>query len=198
MGTKDPRVDAYIAKAPEFARPILTTLRTTVHATCPETEEEIKWGHPHFAYKGMMCGMAAFKQYAAFIFWKHKLVFGGDEKRWSGALSKMTTKADLPSKSVLAGYITKAMALNDAGVKIERERREPKAPLRVPADLASALKKNAKAKTVFTEFPPSKKRDYVEWITAAKTGDTRTRRLTQAVEWIAEGKSRNWKYEQRA
>ena len=93
--------------------------------------------------------------------------------------------------------IKKAAALNDAGVKIERVRREP-APVRVPADLSSALKKNAQAQAAFKEFSPSHKREYVEWITDAKTDETRTRRLTQAIEWMAEGKSRNWKYEKRA
>jgi uncharacterized protein YdeI (YjbR/CyaY-like superfamily) len=195
MGTRDPRVDAYIAKAPEFARPILTTVRATVHAAVPDVEETIKWGAPHFDYKGMLLGMASFKHYAAIHFWKEKLIFGKDVKRRNAELGRFTTPADLPPNSVLAGYLKKAAALNDAGVKIERERREPKPPLRVPADLASALKKNAKAHTVFTDFSPSKKRDYVEWITGAKTGETRSRRLAQAIEWIGAGKSRNWKYE---
>lgn len=197
MGAKDPRVDAYIAKAPAFAKPILTELRATVHGACPDVEEGIKWGHVHFGYRGMMCGMAAFKQHATFMFWKQKLVFGADDTRWSGELSKLTTKADLPAKRALAGYIRKAMALNDAGVKIERVRREP-APIRVPADLASALKRNGRAQTAFNDFSPSHKREYIEWLTEARSDETRTRRLMQAVEWIAEGKSRNWKYEKRA
>src|SRR5262245_48441386 len=108
MGAKDPRVDAYIAKAPAFAKPILTELRATVHGACPDVEEGIKWGHVHFGYRGMMCGMAAFKQHATFMFWKQKLVFGADDTRWSGELSKLTTKADLPAKRALAGYIRKA------------------------------------------------------------------------------------------
>ena len=186
MGTRDPRVDAYIAKAPKFAQPILTTLRATVHAAVPDVEEGIKWGAPHFGYKGMLCGMAAFKQYAAMMFWKEKLVFGTHVKEHNHALGRLTTLSDLPPKSVLAGYIKKAAALNDAGVKVERVRREP-TPVRVPADLSSALRKNAKAQTAFKEFSPSHRREYVEWITGAKTDETRTRRLTQAIEWIGEG-----------
>ena len=197
MGARDPRVDAYIAKAPEFAQPILTTLRATVHAAVPGVEEGIKWGAPHFGYKGMLCGMAAFKQYAAMMFWKEKLIFGKNVTEHNHALGRLTKPSDLPPKSVLAGYIRKAAALNDAGVKIERVRREPK-PIRVPTDLSSALKKNAKAQAAFKEFSPSHKREYIEWLTEAKTDETRTRRLTQAIAWIAEGKSRNWKYEKRA
>jgi len=197
MGTRDPRVDAYIAKAPDFAKPILTTLRATVHAAIPEVEEGIKWGAPHFGYKGMLCGMAAFKEYAAMMFWKEKLIFGANVIARNRGLGRLTTLSDLPPKRVLAGYIKKAAALNDAGVKIERVRREPK-PIRIPADLSSALKKNVKAQAAFKSFSPSHKREYIEWLTGAKTDDTRTRRLTQAIEWIAEGKSRNWKYERRA
>ncbi len=197
MGRKDPRVDAYIAKVPEFARPILTTLRATVHAAVPDVEETIKWGAPHFDYKGMLLGMASFKHYAAMHFWKEKLIFGKDVKRLNAELGRLTAPADLPSKSVLTGYIKKAAALNDNGVKIERVRREAR-PIRVPPDLASALKKNATAQAAFQEFSPSRKREYIEWLTGARTDETRTRRLTQAIEWIAEGKSRNWKYEKRA
>ena len=197
MGKKDPRVDAYITKAPEFARPILTTLRAAVHAAVPDVEEDIKWGAPHFGYRGMLCGMAAFKHYAAMMFWKEKLIFGEDVTERNHALGRLTKMSDLPAKSVLTGYIKKAAALNEAGVKIERVRREPK-PVRVPSDLASALKRNTRAQTAFKEFPPSHKREYIEWLTDAKTDETRTRRLTQAIEWIAEGKSRNWKYEKRA
>jgi len=195
MGTRDPRVDAYIAKAPDFAKPILTELRATVHAACPAVEEDIKWGAPHFGYKGMMCGMASFKQYAAFIFWKHKLVFG-EEERTDSPLARLTTVGDLPPKRVLAGYVKKAAALNDAGVKEERVRKPPK-PVRVPADLTAALAKTKKAQAAFAAFPPSHKREYVEWIIEAKTDETRARRLKQAIEWIAEGKSRNWKYEKK-
>jgi uncharacterized protein YdeI (YjbR/CyaY-like superfamily) len=196
MGTRDPRVDAYIAKAPDFAKPILAELRATVHAACPAVDEDIKWGAPHFMYKGMLCGMASFKRYAAIVFWKETLVLGQARKRINEELGRLTTMADLPPKSVLAGYIRKAAALNDAGVKVERVR-TPSKPVRVPADLAGALEKNTKARAAFETFPPSHKREYIEWITEAKTDDTRTRRLRQAIAWIAEGKSRNWKYQKK-
>jgi uncharacterized protein YdeI (YjbR/CyaY-like superfamily) len=195
MGTRDPRVDAYIAKAPEFAKPILAEVRAIVHAACPAVEEDIKWRAPAFMYKGMMCGMASFKQYAAFIFWKHELVFG-EKERTDSPLVRLTQVGDLPPKRVLSGFVKKAAALNDDGVKVERVRRPPK-PVRVPAALARALGKNKKALMAFEAFPPSHKREYVEWITEAKTDETRTRRLKQAIEWIAEGKSRNWKYEKK-
>jgi uncharacterized protein YdeI (YjbR/CyaY-like superfamily) len=197
MGKRDPRVDAYIAKAPDFAKPILTTLRETVHAACPDVEEDIKWGAPHFGYKGMLCGIASFKRYAAVVFWKEKLIFGNDVERLNMALGRLASVDDLPPKRVLAGYVKKAAALNDAGVKVERPRRDAK-PVRVPAVLATALKTNAKAQAAFTAFPPSHKREYVDWIAEAKTDETRTRRVAQAVTWIAEGKSRTWKYQKRA
>jgi uncharacterized protein YdeI (YjbR/CyaY-like superfamily) len=195
MGRRDPRVDAYIEKSADFARPILTHLRETVHAAVPDVEEAMKWSFPHFIYKGMLCSMASFKQHCAFGFWKGSLVLGGDGNRdGMGHMGRITTLRDLPSKKELTGYIRKAAALNDQGVKVERQPMRPRTPVRVPPYVLAALKKNKKAKTAFDAFPPSHKREYVEWITEAKSDETRARRLTTAVEWMAKGKSRNWKY----
>jgi uncharacterized protein YdeI (YjbR/CyaY-like superfamily) len=197
MGKRDPRVDAYISKAADFAKPILNQLREAVHASCPDVEEDMKWSFPHFMYKGMLCSMASFKEHAAFNFWKGSLIFD-DEARSSeamGQLGRLTKLSDLPSKKALAGHLKKAMALNEQGVKVVRapKRAAPKA-VRVPEDLAVALKKNKKAHATFAGFSPSHKREYIEWITEAKTAGTRARRLERAVEWMGEGKSRNWKY----
>jgi uncharacterized protein YdeI (YjbR/CyaY-like superfamily) len=200
MGTKDPRVDAYIAKSADFAQPILTTIRATVHAACPDVVEEMKWSFPHFTYKGMLCSMASFKQHCAFGFWKASLVLGGSAKEADamGQFGRLTKVSDLPPKKTLVSYVKKAMELNDQGIKVEK-----KAPRRTtvetapPADLAAALKKNRKANALFNALPPSHKREYIEWITEAKGAETRARRLAQSLEWIAEGKSRNWKYERR-
>ncbi len=198
MGTRDARVDAYIAQSAEFARPILAHLREVVHAACPEVEETMKWSRPHFDYKGMFCGMAAFKEHCAFGFWKHSLVVekGGDGvEKGMGQFGRITRLADLPSKKVLTGYIKLAKQLNDEEVK-SPTRSKPKAPreLVVPDDLAKALAGNTAARATFEKFSPSNKREYVDWLTEAKTETTRTRRLATAVEWLAEGKPRNWKY----
>ena len=197
MGTRDPRVDAYIEKSADFARPILKHLRAVVHEGCPDCVEELKWNVPHFTYKGMFAGMAAFKQHCTFGFWKGSLVVG--DKAASpdgmGQFGRITSLADLPPKATLLKYTKKAAALNDAGVKVERGPRAPKKPLRIPADLAAALAKNKKASEVFAAFSPTRKRDYVEWLTEAKSDATRSKRLATAMGWISEGKSRNWKYE---
>ena len=201
MGKKDPRVDAYINKAADFAKPILTHLRETVHAAVPDVVEEMKWSFPHFTYKGMLCSMAAFKQHAMFGFWKASLVLGDKAKTDDGMghLGRITKIADLPSTKELTAYIKKAVALNDAGVKVARTPKNPAraTPVRVPADLAAALKKNKKAQATFDAFSPSHRKEYIEWITGAKTDETRTRRLKTAVEQMAEGKSQNWKYERK-
>jgi uncharacterized protein YdeI (YjbR/CyaY-like superfamily) len=196
MGKKDPRVDAYIEKSAEFAKPILKHLRTVVHAACPEAEETMKWSFPHFDYKGeMMCSMASFKGHCAFGFWKGSLVLGDKATEGAmGQLGRITSIEDLPSEKTLTSYVKKAAKLNDEGVKAERAPRRAKAAVEVPEDLTRALKKNKKALTAFEAFPPSHKREYVEWIVEAKGEDTRKRRLESAVEWIAEGKPRNWKY----
>ena len=199
MGTRDKRIDAYIATAQEFAKPILTRIRKTIHEACPDVAETIKWGMPAFDYKGPMCGMAAFKQHATFGFWKSSLVFDkGDryarDPNGMAAFGKMTAVSDLPPKKVLAGYIKKAAALNDEGVKVERQR-TPRQPLPVPPALAAALARNKRAKAAFDALPPSHRREYNEWIGEAKTDATRDKRVAQAIQWIADGKSRNWKYQ---
>lgn len=200
MGTRDPRVDAYIGKAAEFARPILRHLREVVHATCPDAVETIKWGHPQFEYKGPFCGMASFKAHAAFGFWKHTLVVpdgDGKAKEAYGTFGRLTAVSDLPSKAVLARFVRKAMDLNDRGVKVVRSKTGPKAPVRTPAALTAALAKDAKARATWEAFSPSHRREYAAWIAEAKGADTRQRRLDTTLEWLAEGKSRNWKYEKR-
>ena len=198
MGTRDKRVDAYIAKSADFARPILEHIREVVHEGCPEVEETIKWGFPNFLHKGMLCNMAAFKEHCAFGFWKAKLVLDESDRRPDeamGQLGRITRLADLPPRRKLVGYVKKARELNDAGVKVARRRAAtPRAALEPPAELIAALKKSKKAKDSFEAFPPSHKREYIEWITEAKTDATRQRRLAQAIEWIADGKPRNWKY----
>ena len=195
MGARDPRIDAYVAKSADFAKPILVYLRDLVHATCPQAEETIKWGMPTFLYHGMLCGVGAFKQHCAFGFWKHSLVVGaGRYDDAMGQFGRITQVADLPPKRQLVALIRKAMQLNEAGVGAPRKRAAPRPAPKAPADLAAALKKNAKAAATFSAFSPSHKRDYVEWITEAKREETRSKRVAQAVVWMAEGKPRNWKY----
>jgi uncharacterized protein YdeI (YjbR/CyaY-like superfamily) len=198
MGTRDKRVDAYIAKAGGFARPILEHLRDIVHAACPDVEETIKWSFPNFIYKGMLCNMAAFKEHCAFGFWKSSLIVergGAAVEKVMGQFGRITQLSDLPSQKILSGYIKEAMRLNDEGIK-SPARTNPKEPreLVVPDDLVDALKTNKAALATFEKFSPSHKREYVEWITEAKTEATRARRLAQAIEWMGEGKPRNWKY----
>jgi uncharacterized protein YdeI (YjbR/CyaY-like superfamily) len=195
MGTKDPRVDAYIDHAAPFAQPILARIRAIVHEACPDVEETLKWRSPHFLYKGMLCGMAAFKQHCAFGFWKGKLVVDAPSDGAMGNFGCLKKVSDLPPKKTLVGYVKKAMALNDAPVKTPRPLKHPKPPLEVPTELAAALKRSAKARKTFDALPPSHRREYVEWITEAKREETRAKRLATTIEWLAEGKSRNWKYE---
>src|SRR5215207_308230 len=199
MGTRDPRIDAYIADSADFARPILTHLREVVHAACPDVEETMKWAFPHFMYKGMLCSMASFKQHCAFGFWKGSLIVdreGRSAEEAMGQFGRITALSDLPSTKVLTGYVKEAMRLNDEGVKSPTRSapRTKKGEVVVPDDLATALKRNKKAQATFDSFSPSHRREYVEWITEAKGEETRKRRLETAVDWMAEGKSRNWKY----
>ncbi|MCG3130966.1 MAG: hypothetical protein FLDDKLPJ_01741 [Phycisphaerae bacterium] len=206
--TFDPRIDAYIAKSADFARPILTHLRRIVHEGCPNVTETLKWSMPAFEYKGLLCGMAAFKRHCTFDFWKHSLVMGDEAAAGEaspvakideamGQFGRITKLSDLPPRRVLLSYVRKAAKLNDEGVKLPRAPRGPAKKLRTPPDLAAALKKNKTAATNFTAFSPSHRNEYIEWITEAKAKETRQRRLATAIEWIAQGKGRNWKYERK-
>jgi uncharacterized protein YdeI (YjbR/CyaY-like superfamily) len=198
MGSRDARIDAYIARSADFARPILSHIREVVHRACPEVEEDMKWSSPHFMYRGMLCGMSAFKAHCAFGFWKGRLILDGKGQKAEeamGQFGRITALGDLPSERVMAGYVKKAMKLNEEGVQVPgRADRKPRPEATVPKDLAAALRKNARARASFEGFSPSKRREYVEWITEAKTDATRERRLATAIEWMAEGKSRHWKY----
>jgi uncharacterized protein YdeI (YjbR/CyaY-like superfamily) len=198
MGSRDKRIDTYIDKSADFAKPILRQLREIVHEACPEVQETMKWSFPHFDYKGMLCSMAAFKEHCAFGFWKASLILNDEHKSADamGQFGRITSIKNLPSKRVLLGYIRKAMELNDQGVKARKAKpKGEKKELVVPEHFMAAVRKEKKALTTFEGFPYSKKKDYVEWVTEAKTDATRQQRLKTSVEWLAEGKSRNWKYE---
>jgi uncharacterized protein YdeI (YjbR/CyaY-like superfamily) len=197
MGTRDPRVDAYIARSAEYARPILSHLREIVHSACPDVEETLKWNAPHFMYRGMLAGMSAFKAHCAFGFWKGSLVTGGDgglEAQAMGQFGRITSLDDLPPKRVIAGFVKQAMKLNEEGVRTPKRRKTPTPDPVMPAELAEALRKNPEARATFEAFSPSHRREYVDWIAEAKGEDTRQRRLANAIKWMAEGKARNWKY----
>lgn len=193
----DPRIDAYIAKQAEFARPILEHLRMVIHAASPEIEEAIKWGMPHFLYKGkQLAGMAAFKAHATLNFWKGTLVTSELARDGGmGQFGRLTSIADLPDDSTLATLVRKAMDLTDQGVKRVRKARAPLARATAPGDFRDALDAEPGAAAIFDGFSPSARREYVEWVTGAKRPETRAKRIAQSARWIAEGKKRNWKYE---
>ncbi len=191
MPKKDPRIDAYISKAADFAKPILHRIRKAVHKGCPQAEEDIKWKSPFFMYKGMFAAMMAFKGHCALILPRNgKLILGKEEARFR----RLTSADDLPADNVLLGYIRKAVELKDAGVKRPRPTTKKK-PVAVPDYFLAALKKNEKALAAFEKMPPSHKREYVDWIVEAKREETRAKRITSAIQMLSEGKSRNWKYQ---
>jgi len=196
--SRDPRIDAYIARQADFARPILEHLRAAIHAACPEAEETLKWSMPSFLYKGkILANMAAFKAHAAFGFWRSSDVLGqtGAERESMGQFGRLTSVSDLPPKTELEALVRKAIAVIDSGPAPAKPKKPPKPILPTPDDLRAALDAAPTAAATFDAFPPSCRRDYVEWVTEAKRPETRAKRIAQAVEWMAEGKKRNWKYE---
>lgn len=202
MVKKDNRVDLYIAKAKPFAQSILNHLRALVHQACPDVEESIKWSFPNFEYKGIFCSMAAFKEHCSFGFWKASLMKDAEKLKDNqqsamGHAGKIKSLKDLPSDKIVMGWIKEAAKLNEDGIKLPPRKKTEFKDLDVPDYFLKAVSKNKKALVIFEKFPPSHKKEYVQWITEAKTEDTRNRRRNTAIEWIAEGKGRNWKYEKK-
>lgn len=192
---RDPRVDAYIAKARPFAQSILTHLREPVHMHAPGVEETLKWGVPHFTLNDQnLAGMAAFKEHATFGFWRDEEVTGSPRDTGAmGSMGRLVSIADLPDDTAMAAMIVKAVALAAEG-KPKRAAPKPKAALDMPADLGAALKADAAAQAHWDAFSPGKRRDYVEWVIEAKRDETRVKRIATIAQQVAEGKERNWKY----
>lgn len=205
MAKKEKTVDTYIAKSADFAKPILYHIRDLVHKACPDVEEKIKWGMPFFDYKGeMLCHMASFKQHAVMGFWKASLMKdpvlteNAKAETAMGHLGKITSLKSMPSDKKITAWIKEAMQLTDKGIKLPAKTKPAeKKELTVPDYFAKALAKNKKARQVFENFAYSHRKEYLQWITEAKTEETRNKRMATALEWIAEGKGRNWKYERK-
>ena len=204
METFNPAVDAYIAKSAAFAQPIIVHLRQLVHQACPEIQEGLKWSMPFFDYNGPVCQVAAFKEHMAFGFWKarlladkHKVLKLDDEKSAAGSFGRITSLADLPPDEILIAYIKEAVQLNKDGVKVVAKPKPAteKKEITIPGDFLTELAKHPTAQAHFGKFSPSKQREYAEWFIEAKTEATKQKRIQQALEWISEGKSRNWKYQ---
>ena len=194
--TRDPRIDAYIARSAEFARPILEHVRELVHKTLPGAGEAVKWGMPHFTHKGKnIAGMAAFKAHCAVMVHGEGRQ-GAEERGGMGSYGKIASPEDLPDDAELAAKLIEARERIDAAGTAQKPMKAgPKPELPVPQDFAAALRDDSSAKATFDGFPPSARRDYIEWITEAKQDAARAKRLATAIEWLAEGKRRNWKYE---
>ena len=198
----DSRIDVYINKSAPFAQPILEYIREVVHEASPLLQETMKWSMPFFDYKGTVCMMAAFKQHCAFGFWKasrlndpHHLLHSGEEAA-AGSFGRICSIADLPPKEAMIDFIMQAIELNEKGIKTVKVKPPvDKAALVVPDYFVEALSENGEAGVTFSSFSYSQKKDYVEWLTEAKSEATRQKRLETALEWISEGKTRNWKYE---
>ena len=192
----DPRVDAYIARQAEFARPILTELRRRLHAACPDLNETLRWSMPSFDHKGkIVAQMAAFKAHATFGFWQREGTPTEKQHEAMGQLGRLVSVDELPDEATFAGWVRAAVERIEDPVAPKRPRAAPKGEAEVPPELAEALADDDRAAATFNGFPPSCRREYCEWIAEAKRAETRARRVAEAIGWLREGKRRNWKYE---
>ena len=204
--TQDQRIDAYISKCGDFAKPILNHLRKLIHEGCPDVQETIKWGMPFFEYKGPVCNMASFKEHAVLGFWKAELMMDSEKqlkKRANqggeamGHLGRITKLEDLPPDEVILGFIKQAVLLNIEGKKLPKKEAKSKTELEVPKELTDLLNKNEDARITFEAFSPSHRKEYITWIAEAKAEETRNRRLESTIEMLKEGKTRHWKHQKK-
>jgi uncharacterized protein YdeI (YjbR/CyaY-like superfamily) len=201
MASRDPRIDAYIRRAAPFARPVLSHLRRLVRAACPAARETLKWGMPYFLYnRQMLCGMASFKAHCSFGFWHTKmrdtLTTRKNADPAMGQFGRIKSLADLPSDAAIKRLVKTAMKLIDADAAAPQSKvKKPRPPLKVPRELRAAFGKSRKAASTFDGLSYSCKKEYVDWIAEAKRPETRQKRLATTIQWLSEGKSRNWKYE---
>jgi len=195
--SREPRIDAYIAKAQPFARPILEKVRERVHAVVPDVEETVKWSMPAYTVDGkILLITAAFKAHMALNFWRGQELRGEAANADAmGQFGKIKSLDELPPDGELDRLIREAAALAKNAPAARKPKHAPKpAPVMHP-DFAAALDKAPKAKAALDSFPPSAQRDYFEWIAEAKQDATRQKRIATAVEWLSEGKRRHWKYQ---
>lgn len=204
LGKTDPCVDTYIGQAADFAPPILSHLRALIHDACPAVEETIKWGRPTFVYRGkMLCNMAAFKAHCSLGFWQSEVAeriardgYGKTEDS-SGQFGRITSLADLPADATLRSYLAEAVRILDSGGPVKAgsasKARRPEVP--VPTDFAAMLEQHPAAAATFAKFSPSHRREYLEWIVGAKREETRAKRIATAIDWLAQGKTKEWKYQ---
>jgi uncharacterized protein YdeI (YjbR/CyaY-like superfamily) len=192
----DPRVDAYIAKAAPFAQPILQHVRERVHAVAPEAQETLKWSMPSFTVDGkILLGMAAFKAHATVGFWRGQELGIEASRDAMGQLGKLTSIEDLPPDDELDALIRKGVELARTAPAPRKTKNAPKPAPQIHPAFAAALAEAPKAKATLDAFPPSARREYLDWISEAKQESTRDKRIADAVQWLSEGKRRHWKYE---
>ena len=191
--SREPRIDAYIAKAQPFARPILEKVRERVHAVVPDIEEAMKWSHPTYCRGGkIVLGTAAFKAHAVVNFWRGQELGFEARDGAMGQLGRLTSPEQLPAN--LDALIARAAELSASAPAPRKPRQEPRSAPQMHPEFAAALAKAAAAKTTLDGFPPSAQREYLDWISEAKQDSTRTKRIADAVQWLSEGKRRHWKY----
>ncbi|MES2006117.1 MAG: YdeI/OmpD-associated family protein [Bacteroidota bacterium] len=200
MAQLNKKVTEYISNSAEFAQGIMEHLRQIIHETCPDAEEDIKWGTPHYSYKGdHLCMMGGFKNHCSFSLYKaefikdKEIMLSVKAGKKFGYMDKLKSIADLPSKKILVSLLKEAMTINEKGIKKEKPVSDKPKLVETPDYLIQRLSTDPKAKEIFNTKSNSFRKEYIVWISDAKTDETRQKRLAEAMEWIAEGKSRFWK-----
>lgn len=196
MNEASENITAYIEKAtPEF-KEVMIALRSVLNNPNFDIKEDWKWGAPNFNNEGMICWLAHFRNHVGMNFFKGTLIKDKynlfthyREEKGNRQLKFSDINQIIPEQ--IEYYIEEAIKLNQENIKVVKKEIDTSLPL----DLETELNNNPKAKMFFESLAPSYKRDYIEWIEEAKREATRTKRLATTMEWLSEGKKKNWKYE---
>lgn len=167
MEQYDPRIDAYIEKSATFAKPVLNHIRKLIHLASPEIRETIKWGFPHFDYKGTICSMASFKEHYAFGFWKSSLlsdphvILKKEASESMGQFGRIKSIADLSSDEIFTTYILEAISLNERGIKVLKKAGSAISEVEVPDYFQGVLDEHPLTKSNFEKLSNSHRKKYI-------------------------------------
>lgn len=189
------KISQYIESADVKKKEILQRLRDFLNRDDFGLTEDWKWHAPNFNSNGMVCWLAFFKSHVGLNFFKGSLIedlhglYDNASMDKGNRIIKYKTINEI-NENLLEYYIYEAIKHNKEGAKITSKKVE----IEVPKDLAKALEKDIMAKDFFTNLAPGYKRDYIDWIISAKQEKTRLKRLETTLEWLGQGKKKNWRY----
>lgn len=190
MKKPEPEIAAYFARTTEWQAAMKKVRAIALDCGLAE---ELKWGKPCYTFDGSNVAiLQGFKNQFALMFFKGSLL--KDPKKLlqrPGANSHVAMRMEFSSvaevvamEKPLRNFIAAAIAIEQAGLKVETK----KAPEPVPAELKALFKSTPGLKRAFEGLTPGRQRGYILHFSGAKQSATRTSRMEKCVPSILAGK----------